>query len=305
MIKNLDELLARAKTLPRKNVIIAGSESRSVVEAAVEAVLTLPVEIVLVGDGDRVRARLAELRVESFSEDRIVDCKSEVETARKAVALVRQGKGDILLKGSLDTATLMKAVLDKESGLRTGRLLSDVFIFECPKRHPCQLMMITDGGINLNPDVQQKIEIIKNAVQVAHALDWQHPRVALLSATEKVTPGLPSTLDAAIISKMSERGQIQGCVIEGPLALDLAVSTHSAEEKGFTSEVAGRADILVAPNIEAANIAAKAITYFAGFRLAHVTIGGSVPILIPSRSDNKDARVFSIALGLIMTEHRP
>lgn len=300
MIHNLDELLEAAVKLPMKRVVVAGADNRSALEAALVAEAALPVQPLLIGQGQRIRALLSELGRESFPAERLIECEGDVAIARKAVALIRQGDGDILLKGSLDTATLMRAVLDQTDGLRTGRLLSDVFIFENPNKRPCQLVMLTDGGITLNPDLQQKIEIIKNAVAVAHALGWEDPKVALLSATEKVTPGLPSTLDAAVISKMNQRGQITGCVIDGPLALDVAISIESAEEKKITSPVAGRADILVAPNIEAANIFAKSTTYYAGFRLAHITVGASAPVLIPSRSDPHEAKLFSIALGMVM-----
>jgi phosphate butyryltransferase len=213
---------------------------------------------------------------------------------------VRQGEADILLKGKTKTAALLKAVLDAEFGLRTGRLLSDVFVCEDPRRTGNKLLMITDGGVTLAPDLNQKVQIIQNAVEVAHALGISTPRVALLSAVETVVPALPSTVDAAIITKMWERGQIKGCIVDGPLALDNAVSEEAARIKGISSPVAGRADVLVCPGIEAANMLAKATTYFAGFRLAHVIVGAKAPVLIPSRSDTPDAKLLSVALGAVV-----
>jgi phosphate butyryltransferase len=214
---------------------------------------------------------------------------------------VRDGKGDILLKGSVDTGTLLRAVLNAESGLRTGRLLSDVFLFEYPDEGGSRFIMITDGGVNLSPDIYQKLEILKNGVDVAHALGIELPRVAVLSASENVNPQLPSSVDAAVLTEMNRRGEIPGCLVEGPLALDLAVSRDAARIKGLRSEVAGRVDILLVPDIETGNAVAKATTYFAHYSLGHVIVGATAPVLIPSRSDRKEAKLFSIALGVLMS----
>ena len=162
-----------------------------------------------------------------------------------------------------------------------------------------QLVMITDGGVTPAPTLEQKIEILQNAVRVAHKLGNKNPKVAILSAVETVTPAMPSTTDAALIAKMNERGQIGGCVVDGPLALDNAVSPQAAKTKGLASGVAGNADILVCPNIESANLLAKSTTYFAGFRLAHLIMGATAPVLIPSRADTPDAKLLSIALGVL------
>ena len=163
--------------------------------------------------------------------------------------------------------------------------------------------MITDGGMTLAPDLKNKVELINNAVEVAHALGNTQPKVAVLSATEFVVPSLQSTLDASALSKMNERGQIKGCIVDGPFALDNAISEEAAEEKQLTSPVAGHAEILVAANIESANSLAKSTTYFASLRLAHVIVGGVVPVLIPSRADKSDAKLLSIALGIVMSKY--
>jgi phosphate butyryltransferase len=196
----------------------------------------------------------------------------------------------------------MSSVLQPESGLRMDRLLTDIFVLEYPQRVQNKLIMITDGGMTLLPDLMNKVELIKNAVQVAHALGNSNPKVAILSATEFVVPKLESTIDAAALSKMNERGQIKGCIIDGPLALDNAISLEAAAEKRIQSEVAGRAEILVAANIESANSLAKSTTYFANLRLAHVIVGARIPILIPSRADKSDAKLLSMALGIVMSE---
>jgi phosphate butyryltransferase len=166
-----------------------------------------------------------------------------------------------------------------------------------------KFVMITDGGMTMAPDLRNKVELINNAVDVAHALGNPLPKVAVLSATEFVLPNLPSTLDAAALSKMNERGQIKGCIVDGPFALDNAVSAEAAGEKRINSPVAGKAEILIAANIESANSLAKSTTFFAGLRLAHVIVGGRVPVLIPSRADKSDAKLLSMALGVIMADY--
>ncbi|OQX94428.1 hypothetical protein B6I21_09480 [candidate division KSB1 bacterium 4572_119] len=197
---------------------------------------------------------------------------------------------------------MLKSVLKQESGLRTGNLISDAFVFEWQNR-PLEnkLMIITDGGFTLAPDLNQKVQLIDNAVKVMHALGNSNPKVAVLSAVETVNPALQSTIDAAVLTKMNERGQIKGCIIDGPLALDNAISPESAEMKGIKSPVAGQADILLFPDIQSANITAKGTTYFSNFRLAHATMGAKAPVLIPSRSDTKDAKLLTIALNVILS----
>ena len=177
----------------------------------------------------------------------------------------------------------------------------DTFVFEFPERSgENKLLMITDGGFNLAPNLQEKIQILENAIQVAHALGNKLPKVAVLSAAETVNPNLQSTVDAAIISKMNQRGQIKGCIVDGPLALDNAISEEAARIKGIDSPVAGKADILLFPNIESANMTAKGTTYFAHLRLAHATMGAKAPILIPSRNDTADSKLLTLALNVII-----
>ncbi|MGQ9561159.1 MAG: bifunctional enoyl-CoA hydratase/phosphate acetyltransferase [Candidatus Oleimicrobiaceae bacterium] len=299
-IRSLDELLEGAKGGGKVTVAVAAAQDEAALSALHEAERVGLAEALLFGPEAEIRSVWAQLGTPLPASMTIRDCPTEHEAVRAAVVAVRQGEADILLKGKTKTATLLKTVLDAEFGLRTGRLLSDVFLCEDPRRAGNKLRMITDGGVTLCPDVNQKVEIIQNAVEVAHALGIESPRVALLSAVETVVPALASTVEAAIITKMWERGQIKGCIVDGPLALDNAVSEEAARIKGISSPVAGRADILVCPSIEAANMLAKSTTYFAGFRLAHVIVGAKAPVLIPSRSDTADAKLLSVALGAVV-----
>jgi len=295
-------LLAAAALITEKKILVVNPGNVETFNAIELAQAALQTRFVLVGDEKVITHNLSGARVDR-SRISIHHHNDEKDAVRICMTMLRRGEADILLKGSIDTATLMKAVLEEKSGLRTGRLLSDVFVLEYPPREGNKFIMITDGGITPAPDLKNKVELITNAVEVAHALGNPNPKVAVLSATEFVVPALQSTLDAAALSKMNERGQIKGCVVDGPLALDNAISPDAVREKGITSPVAGRAEILVAANIESANSLAKSTTLFAGLRLAHVIIGAQVPILIPSRSDKSDAKLLSIALGMIMSEY--
>lgn len=300
MIRNLDQLLEKAKAISARSphpvkVAVAGADEQAAISALLKAGRMGLAEGLLVGDKTTI---LSLLKPEAPDFLEILHEPDEREASAAAVDAVREGRAEILLKGRVKTSTLLKAVLDPDRGLRTGRLLSDVFLFEDPRGGETRLIMITDGGVNLAPDLCQKIQILENAVQVAHLLGNPCPRVAVLSAVETVNPDLQSTLDAAIIAKMNQRGQIKGCIVDGPLALDNALSEEAVKLKGIDSPVAGKADILLCPNIEAANLLAKGILYFAGVRLAHVIIGAKAPVLIPSRVDTSEAKLLSIALGI-------
>ncbi len=298
MIKNFDELLATAKTVQGKKVVVIYPTNEETLSAVVDACKHKLAKFVLVGDEEIIKKKMG-VPVPSGVE---IVHESVVGIAiQKSIELVREGKGDVLLKGGVDTGTMMKAILQEEAGIRTGRLLSDVCLIEIPERKDSKLIMVTDGGVTLAPDLKEKLELIKNSVEVAHALGNENPRVAVLSAIEFVNPNLQSTVDAAVLTKMNDRGQIKGCIVDGPLAFDNAVSAEAAAEKDLKSPVAGKADILVLPSIEAANIFVKGITYYSGFRRAHVIMGARIPILIPSRADKSDTKLLSIALGVIMS----
>ena len=303
MIRNFDELLESARHLRGKRVVVVFPNNVETFDAIEEAAQIGLANFVLVGDEKIICAQLSR-RTYPENAVRVIPQATMQEALRSSIKLVSEGHGDILMKGGVDTSTMMKAVLKEDAGIRTDRLLSDIFVMEFPQREENKFVMITDGGMTMAPDLKNKVELIVNAVEVAHALGNPNPKVAVLSATELVLPNLQSTLDAAALSKMNERGQIKGCIVDGPFGLDNAVSIEASEEKHIKSPVAGRAEILIAANIESANSLAKSTTYFAGLRLAHVIVGGRVPVLIPSRADKSDAKLYSIALGVLMSEHR-
>jgi phosphate butyryltransferase len=303
MVGNFDRLLEAALCIKEKRVVVIYPNNTETFDAVREAAKMKLASFVLVGDENLICGSLGDDLGRLSNSVKLVSQSNVHSALRASIELIRDGHGDILLKGGIDTSTMMKAVLQEDSGIRTGRLLSDVFILEFPRRSDNKFIMITDGGITPAPDLKNKVEIIVNAVEVAHALGNPNPKVAILSATEFVVPNLQSTIDAAALSKMNDRGQIRGCLVDGPFALDNTISMEAVGEKRIKSEVAGRAEILIAANIESANSLAKSTTYFAGLRLAHVIVGGRVPILIPSRADKSDAKLLSMALGIIMSDH--
>jgi len=218
--------------------------------------------------------------------------------AKKAMELVAMGHAQLAMKGKVETGDFLRAALDRETGLRLGKLLTHVGIFEIPDFD--RLLFVSDAGVVVAPTIEQKIEIVRNAIEVAQALGIEQPKVAILAATEMVNPKIPNTLDAANLSKMAERGQIKGGIVDGPLALDNAISSESSEIKGITSPVAGHADILILPDIEAGNVLAKAITYFAHGRMAGVVVGARCPLIVASRSDPHETKLVSMALGVLL-----
>lgn len=289
-------MLDIVRTKERKKTIIAAAQTESVLDAAILAYQQGIADSILVGNAAKIKSLLQTMAQDLTDKFEIVDCGDDlVKAAIISVELAQTGKGHIILKGKTDTAILLKAVLDKEKGLRISDVISDVLAYE----HPDGIKLMSDGGINILPELNEKIAIIKNAVQVAHALDMPNPRVALLSAVESVNPKMPSTVDASIISQMNKRGQITGCQIDGPLAFDNAIDLEAAKIKGIVSPVAGAADILIVPNIEAGNIFGKALTYYCKYRVAHVVMGTKVPILIPSRADEGETKMLCMAMGLI------
>ncbi len=300
MIENFDQLLNEALKHKGKRVVVVYPTNAETLGAVLDACQHALAQFYLVGDEDIIRRKMKEMG-EVRLPFTIVHQPTMLDAVKASIQLVKDGKCDVLMKGGVDTSTMMKAVLHDDAGIKTGRLLSDIFILEFPQRIDNKFVMITDGGMTLAPDLKNKLELINNAVEVAHALGNPNPKVAVLSATEFVVPSLQSTLDAAALSKMNERGQIKGCIVDGPYALDNAISPEAAAEKAIASPVAGKAEILIAANIESANSLAKSTTYFAGLRLAHVIVGGRVPVLIPSRADKSDAKLFSIALGILMS----
>jgi len=221
--------------------------------------------------------------------------------AREAVRLVSAGEADMVLKGKAHTSTVLHAVLDKQIGLRARRLLSHVAVYDVPG-HP-KLLIMSDPGMNIAPTLQEKIQIIDNAVVVAHALGIERPKVAILSAADTVNPAMPHAVEAAVLSKMSQRGQIRGCVVDGPLTLDAAVTYEGGDILGSRSDVAGDADILIVNSIEEGNLLSKSLSMFAHAGFAGLIVGASSPVLVVSRADSRKSKLDSIVLGILLSEH--
>jgi len=254
------------------------------------------IEPVLVGPEARIRRAAEEARIDISAWD-IVDCPHSDAAAARSVALAREGRVEALMKGALHTDELMKAVLDADLGLRTERRMSHCFVIDVPD-FP-KPFYVTDAAINIYPTLTDKRDIIQNAIDLAHALGVEVPLVAVLSAVETVTETIRSTIDAAALCKMADRGQITGGVLDGPLAFDNAVSAEAAAAKGIVSPVAGRAEILVVPDLEAGNMLAKQLEYLAGARVAGIVLGARVPIMLTSRADKAAARLSSAAIALL------
>jgi len=295
MFKNFNEMVASVKAKRRGTVIIAAAQTESVLQAAIMAQEENLADCLLVGDKSLILSLLDKLDPNHHYSFEIVDVGSDlVKAAEMSVQLVNEGKGDIILKGKTDSGLLLHCVLDKEKGLRISPVISDVLAYE----HPEGVKLLSDGGVNLAPNLEEKIAIVKNAVEVAHCMGSSQPKVALLAAVETVNPKMQATIDAAIISQMNKRNQITGCIVEGPLAFDNAVSLEAAKIKGIESPVAGNADVFIVPNIEAGNIFGKLLTYYCGYRVAHVIVGTKAPILIPSRADPGELKMLCMAMAL-------
>ncbi len=295
MFKNFIEMVGAVKAQKRGTVIISAAQTESVLDAAILAKQQDLADCLLVGDKPQITALLEKMAPEYVNSFEILDVGGDlIQAAKVSVQLAREGRGDIILKGKTDSGQLLRAVLDKEKGLRVSDVISDVLAYE----HPTGLKLLSDGGVNLAPDLNEKIAIVRNAVQVAHSLGSPEPKVAMITAVETVNPKMQATIDAALISRMNARKQITGCIVEGPLAFDNAVDIEAARIKGIASPVAGLADVFIVPNIEAGNIFGKMLTYYCGYRVAHVVVGTQAPILIPSRADRGELKMLCMAMAL-------
>jgi len=290
-------LIERAKGLPAIDMAVVYPCHRESLGGALSAAEAGLIRPVLIGPRDRIEAAAQELGA-GISSYPLIEAGHAREAALKAVELARAGKVQALMKGSLHTDALMGAVIASDSGLRTDRRISHVYVMDVPA-YPKPLL-ITDAAINIDPDLQAKRDIVQNAIDVAHALGIEVPKVALLAAVETVDPKMRTTIDAASLCKMAERGQIRGGVLDGPLALDNAVSIASAKTKGIVSAVAGDADILMVPGLEAGNILARQLEYLADAAGAGIVVGARVPIVLTSRADAAQVRVASCALALLI-----
>jgi len=283
--------------MPR--VAIARSAEGHVLRAGVDAYARGMAEPVLIGDLEAT-AKVAAERGLDISRFRAIDMPDDQAAVAEAVRLFREGEADFIMKGLVSTATLLKAVLNKETGVpHPSRILSHVSVFESPVDG--RLMIMTDPGVNIQPTLQRKADILRNALDVARALGMARPRVAVLAATEKVNyPAMPATLDADILTKMARKGEFGDALVQGPLSLDLAVSAQAAASKRCTGDVAGCADILLTPNIEAGNILYKSLSTLCGCVMAAVVVGSRVPVVVPSRGDSDASKFHSIALARLL-----
>jgi phosphate butyryltransferase len=296
MIRTFEELENLAKSKPSRKLALAMAEEVDALKAVITAAGQGIVEPILVGNEQAI-SEIAEREGLDLSPYRIEPADGEERCAARAVELVREGEASVLMKGRTPTAVIMRAILHRHGGLRGPGVLSHVSIIQVDK-YP-KLFLMSDPGINIAPDLNTKKAIIENMIYVAHKLDIQQPKVAVIAAVEKVNPGaMPVTVDAALLSKMSERGQISGCIVDGPLALDNALSRKSCETKGIRSEVGGDADVLLMPDIEAANIFYKTLAHLTEAKIAALTIGAKVPVVLSSRSDS-DAIKYNSILGAV------
>lgn len=297
MYRNLDELVMAAKQRGPARIAVAAGHDPDVMAALKQARDMGLAEGILVGNSDKIRA-LAEPIDFHLAPEQVMHEPDEATAARKAIALVREGRANLLMKGKLATATLVRAVLDRETGLRTGRQLSQVIVFQVPGFN--RVMIMSDAAINIAPTIEQKAEICRNAIEVAHALGIPNPNVAALTALEFVNSEMPATMDAAGLAAMNRRGQIKGAYIEGPIALDVPLSRFAADRKGIDSPLVENTDIFIAPNIEAGNILYRAILYFAKGESGGVVMGAKVPLILLSRAESPDTKIRSIAIGLLV-----
>lgn len=299
--RRYEQLLSLAEGLPPVRTAVAHPCDEESLKGALQAMDEGLIVPVLIGPISKIR-RVADALKHSLEGCELIDTEHSVASAEKAVAMARAGEVDALMKGSLHTDELMSAVVERTHGIRTGRRISHVFVADVP-RYPRPLL-VSDAAINIAPDLDAKVSIVQNAIDLAHAIGIVMPRVAILSAVETINPKIPSTLEAAALCKMADRGQIRGGVLDGPLAFDNAISAFAARTKGIESEVAGRADILIVPDLEAGNMLAKQLEYFAGALLTGVVLGARVPIVLNSRADRAEARAASCAIVKRIIAHR-
>ncbi|MBS8264828.1 phosphate butyryltransferase [Mesobacillus boroniphilus] len=294
----LDSLISMASRNGRKTVAVAAAEDTEVLEAVAEAVNQELADFLLYGNEEEIERMIATKHPELTGRKgiKIISAPNNNTAAEMAVKAVKANEANVVMKGNIPTAVILKAVLNKEYGLRTGAVLSHVAVFEVPGYD--RFTIVTDAAMNIAPDLEQKAQIIKNAVKVAHSIGIDLPKVAPLAAVEVVNPAMQATVDAASLTMMNKRGQILGCIVDGPLALDNAVSQLAAEHKGIKSDVAGKADILLVPAIEVGNVLYKSLIYFANAKVGAVIAGAKAPIVLTSRADTAESKLYSLALAL-------
>lgn len=297
MIKNFDELLELAVKKGPKRISVACAQDDDVLRAIKVAYDKGIVNGYLIGNETEIRAIATEISLD-LSGFEVINILDLAEASLKAVELVSSGKADLVMKGLVDTGIILKAVLNKEVGLRTGNVLSHVAVFDVPTYH--KILMVTDAAMNIAPDLNAKKQIIENTLFVTRALNIEMPNVGVIAAKEKVTESMIATVDAGELVKMNKEGLITGCKVGGPFALDNAVSKEAAEIKGIKDPMAGDVDVLLCPTIEAGNVLYKALNFLANAKSAGIIVGAKAPIVLTSRADSDDSKLNSIALGVLM-----
>lgn len=297
MISKLEQIEKFAAGKSGCKIVVAAAHDDNVLASLKEVYEKGYAEPILIGDKEKIFRIADDIKLD-ISRINIIKEMDDIQSARIAVNMINRGEAEVLMKGYLHTSELLRVVLDKEKGLRTKNVLSHIGIFEIDS-YP-KLLMVTDAGINISPDLKHKAEIIQNAVDVAIKLGIQKPKVAVLSAVEVVNPAMQSTVDAAALSKMAQRGQITNCIVDGPLAMDNAINLEAAQHKNIESDVVGDADILVVPNIEAGNILVKSLVFLYKARTCSILTGAKVPMVVTSRADDSISKYYSIILALAL-----
>jgi phosphotransacetylase len=296
-----EALLERCRSLTPIPTAVAHPCEESALAGAVEAAQKKLIAPILVGPKDKIAAIAKSAGVDLGGLE-IIDATHSHDSAEKAVALIREGRAEVLMKGSLHSDELLGAVVSREKGLRTGRRISHVFLMDVPTYH--KALVVTDAAINIAPTLEDKVDICQNAIDLAIALGIKTPKVAILAAVETVNSKMPATIDAACLCKMAERGQIKGGLLDGPLAFDNAISKEAAKTKGIASEVAGDPDILLVPDLEAGNILAKQLSFLANADSAGLVLGTRVPVILTSRADSVRSRIASCAVANLVAHAR-
>lgn len=297
MFRNLDELVEAARAKGPFKIAVAAGHDPDVIGALKQARELNLADGIFIGNSEKIHFLAKKVGLDLAAEQVLHEADESV-AARKAIGLIREGKARLLMKGKINTATLIRAVLDKETGLRTRRLLSQVIVFQVPNFN--RLMVMTDAAINIAPTLEHKAEICRNAIEVAHSIGIEKPNLAALCALEFVNPEMPATVDAAGLTMMNRRGQLTGAYVEGPIALDVPLSRFAAERKVIDSPLVEKTDIFVAPDIEAANILYRAILYFARGESGGIVVGAKVPLILLSRAETPETKIRSIAIGILV-----
>ena len=293
--KSFDDLIKKVQNLDSmKKVAVVSAQDEHTLEAVFKAKKDNIVEPILIGNKKKIIEILSGLH-ESVLEESIINVESDSEAAEKALELINENKADFIMKGKIQTADLLRAVVNKENGLRTGKVMSHIVIHEIPTYH--KLLAVTDGGMMMYPSLDEKKQILENAVSTFLALGYENPKVAVLAAVETVNPKMQESVDADMLKKLNIKGEIKNCIVEGPISYDLTMSKESASIKGFVSPVTGEADIIVVPNITVGNVLGKSLVYSAGAKMAGFIVGAKVPIVLTSRGSTSEEKYLSLALS--------